>query len=164
MAHVLMTFGPIQFEVYPLNYHESDHTTASDYARKDIMESSPNREWVGEGDEEIVLRGRVFPYAVTMKSFQSVGTVATGIGLGAKSALDKLDAVRRAHHVDQLIEGGESEGRVLGWFVIERLIRHHTHIGAHGFGRVINFDASFMRVDTPDPTTYLGDIQRLTRA
>jgi uncharacterized protein len=159
MPHVLMTFGPIQFEVFPLNFHEADHMTASDYARKDIMESSPNREWVGEGDEEIVLRGRVFPYHVHRGSTGR----PRGIGVGAKSALDRLDAVRRAHQPHMLIEGGESEGRVLGWFVLERLSRSHTHVGEHGFGRVINFDASFMRVDTPDPTSYLGAIENVTR-
>jgi hypothetical protein len=46
--------------------------------------------------------------------------------------------------------------------VIEKIHRSHTYVGPGGIGRVINFDASFMRVDTPDPATYLQAVQQLT--
>lgn len=155
---VLMSFGPIQFEVYPLNFHEADHNTATEFARKDILESSPHREWVGEGDEEIILRGRVFPFAIIK---QTTGKVS-GIGAGAKSALDALDGVRRQRQPHQLIRHGKNVAEPLGWYVIEKIARHHTHIGQAGVGRVINFDASFMRVDIPPAATYFNSVEKIT--
>jgi phage protein U len=154
----LMSFGPIQFEVYPLNFHEADHHTASDYARKDILESSPLREWVGEGDEEVILRGRCFPFAVT----KGADGKPRGIGVGAKSALDQLDMVRRQHQAHQLVRTTGTQGEILGWFVLEKLQRHHSHVGAAGIGRVINFDAVFMRADIASAASYFTAVQRIT--
>lgn len=61
----LMQWSALQFRVWPLNIHEVDHQTATDWARKEIAGAPLFREWVGENDEELHLRGRVFPYAST---------------------------------------------------------------------------------------------------
>jgi phage protein U len=145
---VLMTFGTIQFEVYPLNFHEWDHFGQTDYARKDIVESSVQREWMGEGDEEIVLRGRMFPYHRS--------------GRGGLGELDRLDAVRREHQAHMLMRGGDNEGVNLGWYVLERLNRHHTHVGPRGVGQALNFDAMFARVDIANASTYYRSVERTT--
>ena len=60
---MLFQWGALQFDITPFNVHEADQMTATDWARKEIAGAAIYREWVGEGDEEITLRGRVFPIA-----------------------------------------------------------------------------------------------------
>ena len=149
MAMILMKFGPLAFEVYPLNFHEAEHNTSTDYARKDILESSPGREWVGEGDEELILHGRTFPFH-------------SRLGVRAKSSLDKLDDMRRAHQAHKLMRVDRLAAEPLGWFVLEKLDRRHEQIYRGGIGRVVTFDASFMRVDIPNAAMYLNAVQQIT--
>jgi hypothetical protein len=47
----LYSWGMLQFEVHPLNVHEVDHSTATDWAKKEIAGAAIYREWVGENDE-----------------------------------------------------------------------------------------------------------------
>lgn len=147
----LFQFGPIQFQVYPLNVSDMDHTTASDWARKEIAGAAIHREWVGEGDEEIHLKGRVFPQFFAKAGIQrgQNGYQASGL-----SHLDVLDSTRRLGQAHQLIRGGAAGGYVFGWFVIERLSRGHSLMGPEGVGQQIMFDATFQRVPVPDPAGY----------
>ena len=76
----LMQWGPsIQFLVQPLNFHEMDHETETDWAKKEIAGAAIYREWVGENDEVIHLRGKLFPYRV-----------------GGMSEIETFDSQRRA--------------------------------------------------------------------
>ena len=59
---VLFQWGPIQFQVYPLGINQYSHATAADWAKKEIAGAAMFREWVGENDESITLKGRVFPH------------------------------------------------------------------------------------------------------
>lgn len=140
---MLYNFGTVQFEVSPLNVHESDHMTQTDWARKEVAGAAVYREWVGEGDEEIVLRGRIFPHR-----------------FGGLTELETLEAFRRAGQAELLQRG---DGEKLGWFVIERLGRTHRFLGADGIGQVIQFEASFMRCPVPDPHEYFPFLFQLIR-
>ena len=144
----LMHFGPVKFQVYPLNFHEADHRTGADWARKDILESSVHREWVGHSDEEFLVRGRCFPFQPKL-------------GFGAVSAIDLLNNIMLAHQPHQLIRVTTQFAVPIGWFVLEKLQRQHQFIGHGGYGRVINFDASFQRVDIPPPESYLASVAQV---
>jgi hypothetical protein len=130
----LFGWGPLTFDVEPLNVHEKDHTTDSDWARKEIAGAPIYREWVGENDEEITLRGRVFPFR-----------------LGGLYELDVLEAQRRNAMPHPLLRGGNV---FLGWFVIEKLARSHRFLADGGLGQLINFEATFVRVPMPDGRDY----------
>lgn len=151
----LMTWGSISFQVFPLNYDEMNHNTASDWARKEIAGAAVYREWVGENDEEIQLRGKVFPYFFAAHKRQRInrGTVLqTPTDDSGLSHLDVMDNMRRLGQAHALTTG---DGWHLGWFVIEKLTRAHTHIGVTGIGQQIQFDATFQRVPVPnDPAAY----------
>ena len=126
----LFMWGPsIQFEVQPLNIHEYDHETETDWAHKEIAGAAIYREWVGENDEVVAVRGRVFPYRI-----------------GGMSALDDLDSQRRKGIANPLIRG---DGRSLGYYVCEKLVRAHTYLSSEGIGQQIAFEAMFVRVPTP---------------
>jgi len=140
---MLYSYGQIQFEVEPLNVHEADHNTGTDWARKEIAGAGVYREWVGEADEEITLRGRIFPHK-----------------LGGLSELEIIESFRRAGQAEQLMRG---DGVVLGWFVIERLSRTHRFLGRDGVGQAIQFEATFMRCPVPDANEYFPFLYRLIR-
>lgn len=130
----LMQWGDIQFMTQPLNFHEMDHDTNTDYAHKEIAGAAIYREWVGENDELIYLRGRLFPYRI-----------------GGMADIDKFDAYRRAGYANLLMRG---DGRTMGWFVCEKLTRNHSYISAEGIGQQISFEAVMARVPVPDADTY----------
>jgi uncharacterized protein len=125
----LMQWGPMQFLVFPLNINEYDHQTETDWARKEIAGAAVYREWTGEGDEVLHLRGRLFPYRI-----------------GGLTEIEAIETMRREGIASMMVRG---DGRVLGWYVLEKLVRSHTHLGLDGIGQVVNFEALFARVPTP---------------
>jgi phage protein U len=137
---VLFQFGLIQFQIFPLNVSSVTHMTQTDWAKKEIAGSAIFREWVGEGDEEISLRGKVFPLWMASQQKDS--------GMGH---LDLLDQYRRYGTSHLLMRG---DGIKLGWFVIERLSRNHASLDEKGVGQQIDFDATFVRVPLPDAQQY----------
>ena len=90
---MLFQWGALQFDITPFNVHEADQMTATDWARKEIAGAAIYREWVGEGDEEIALRGRVFPHR-----------------LGGLTELEVLESFRRQGKAELLMRG---DGAVL---------------------------------------------------
>lgn len=143
----LFQWGLVQFQVQPLNVEKMDHFTGSDFAKKEVMESIIQREWVGERDEEIDLSGHIFPMAI-----------------GGFGNLEAFDAARRAAQAHLLIRGGGSYGQNLGWFVCEDLKRSHEKLWVNGIGRVIAFQARFARVDTPYAAGYYASIFEQTQS
>jgi uncharacterized protein len=138
----LYMWGPLAFEVWPLNIHEVDHETDTDWAQKEIAGSAIFREWVGENDENLYLRGKIFPYRI-----------------GGMSEMELLEASRRKGISQALIRGGQTVGTHLGWYVIEKLVRSHKFLSSEGIGQVIEFEAVFTRVPVPnDPA---GDFAKL---
>ena len=142
----LYSFGPLLFEVYPLNVGEVDHATATEWSRKEIAGAAIYREWVGENDETINLRGKVFPHFFARR----IG------GGGGLNHLDVMDNMRKLGQAHTLVRGGSpGVGTHLGWFVIERLTRGHSFLHQDGIGQQIQFDATFQRVPVPqDASTY----------
>lgn len=137
-AAVLMQWGPIQFNVWPLNFHEMDHETGTDWAHKEIAGAAIYREWVGENDETRNIRGRIYPYRI-----------------GGMTDIERFDAYRRAGIANLLLGG---DGRNLGWFVCERLTRNHSALSSEGVGQIIDFEATMARVPVPDAATYFSSI------
>lgn len=163
----LYSWGPITFEIYPLNVGEVDHTTMTEWARKEVAGAAIYREWVGELEEEIHLRGKVFPHFFARASQISVpgqfqGSPATrrATSTGGLSHLDIMDNMRRLGQAHTLVRGGApGDGTHLGWFVIERLTRGHSFLGPDGVGQQIQFEATFQRVPVPqDPADYFTSL------
>jgi len=140
---MLFQWGALQFDITPLNVHEADQMTVTDWARKEIAGAAIYREWVGEGDEEIALRGRVFPHR-----------------LGGLTELEVLESFRRQGKAELLMRG---DGAVLGWYVLEKLSRAHRFLGADGIGQQINFEGHFARCPVPDANAYFPMLYQLIR-
>ena len=126
---LLYQWGLLQFQIFPLNVHELDHETSTDWAHKEIAGAAIYREWVGENDEQLYLRGRLFPYRI-----------------GGMAEIEMFEATRRGGYANMMMRG---DGTVLGWFVCEKLVRSHTFLGAEGVGQQVAFEAIFARVPVP---------------
>ena len=138
----MYAWGPLQFEVWPLNIHEFDHETDTDWAQKEIAGSAIFREWVGENDETLYFRGKLFPYRI-----------------GGMAEIELLEATRRKGIAQALIRSGGNQGTHLGWFVIEKLVRAHKFLSSEGVGQVIEFEAVFTRVPVPgDPAMHFAQM------
>ena len=125
------------------------------------------REWVGENDEMITLKGRVFPHyfaramrqrgmkqPILSKSWEmnkDTGTLQEHTGghqsFGGLTHLDVIDNMRRLGQAHILIRG---DGWHFGWFIIEELNRGHSLIAQDGIGQMIEFEAKFQRVPIPN--------------
>ena len=164
---VLFQWGPIQFQVYPFNVGQLSHNTGADWAKKEIAGAAMYREWVGENDELITLKGKVFPHYFARASrardimhpvYSNVagidaatGRLAEHVGgfpsAGGLFHLDVLDNMRRLGQSHILMRG---DGWHFGWFIIEELSRAHSLIAADGIGQMIEFEAKFQRVPIPN--------------
>lgn len=142
----LYTWGAVAFKIFPLNIHEVDHETATDWAHKEIAGAAIYREWVGENDETLYLRGKIFPYRI-----------------GGMSELEHFETMRRRGIANLLVRGG-NPGQMLGWFVCERLVRSHTFLSGEGVGQQIAFEAVMARVPVPEADSYFSDIWRTSGA
>jgi uncharacterized protein len=129
---MLYSWGPLQFQVWPLNIHEVEHQTASDWAKKEIVGAAIYREWVGEGDDTISVRGRLFPYRI-----------------GGLRNLEALETMRRDGITALMVRG---DGAVFGWYILEKLARQHHFLGVEGVGKQLDFEAMFVRAPSPDPS------------
>ena len=171
---VLFQWGPIQFQVFPFNVGQYSHATGADWAKKEIAGAAMYREWVGENDEQITLKGVVFPHFFARKmrqrtrvpgrtdpilegSIEGSATRDPGRLLdehaggfassGGLVHLDVLDNMRRLGQSHVLIRG---DGWHFGWFVIEELNRGHSLLAQDGIGQQIEFEAKFQRVPVPN--------------
>jgi hypothetical protein len=127
--NVLYAWGPIQFIVVGLNTHELDHDTETDWAQKEIVNAAIYREWVGENDEQLYVRGRIFPYRIQ-----------------GMTQLEAFELQRRGGIVNQLIRG---DGLIMGWFACQKLVRGHTFLSAEGVGQQIAFETVLVRCPVP---------------
>lgn len=144
IATNLFSWGNIQFELQPFNIHEYDHETASDWAQKQIAGAPVYREWVGENDEIISFRGRVFPYRI-----------------GGMGQLEMWEAARLQGFANMLVRG---DGIIMGWFVCEKLVRAHTYLSSEGVGQQIAFETTLARIPTAGMPGYVNQIFQTTGA
>lgn len=126
---VLMAWGPIHFTVVSFNTHQWEHESETDWAKKPIAGAAIYREWVGENDEIIVVRGRLFPYR-----------------LGGLPTLEWMEGLRRVGSAQSIMRG---DGVYLGWYVCEKLHRTQSYLSSQGIGQEIEFEATFARCPVP---------------
>jgi uncharacterized protein len=133
---MLMTLGPIRFEVYPFNATEYDHGHETSFVEKPVLGARPPLEWVGEGAENWSIRAIIFPHR-----------------FGGLSDLKKLYQARAAGRPLYLMRG---DGAQMGWVVIERVSERSSYLDARGIGRVIEVDISVRRSAKPSNGSFFS--------
>jgi phage protein U len=135
---MLMTLGPIRFEVYPFNATEYDHGHESSFVEKPVLGARPPLEWVGEGAENWSIRAIIFPHR-----------------FGGLGDLKKLYQARAAGRPLYLMRG---DGAQMGWVVIEKVSERSSYLDADGIGRVIDVDISVRRSAKPSNGSFFSVI------
>ncbi|MBN9022529.1 MAG: phage tail protein [Rhizobiales bacterium] len=133
---MLMTLGPIQFEVQPFNATDYYHAHEASFAEKPVVGASPPLEWVGEGPETWAIRARLFPHR-----------------FGGLGDLKKLHQARASGRPQYLMRG---DGALMGWVVIERVMERSTYLDGNGIGRVIDIDIAVRRSSGPSNGSYFA--------
>jgi phage protein U len=136
---MLAQLGAVQFEVAPMNMHETDHDGGADYVAHAVVGSMPPLEFVGEASETWSVRGRLFP-----EKFGGLGSIAS------------LHAMRRSGQAQFFMRG---DGTPMGWVVIERVNEKSTYLGRDGVGRVIEFEVSLKRSNGPNAAGMFNALQ-----
>lgn len=133
---MLMTLGPIQFEVHPFNATDYEHGHEAGFAEKPVIGARPPLEWVGEGPETWTLHARLFPHK-----------------FGGLGDLKRLFQARASGRPQYLMRG---DGALMGWVVIEKVTERSTFLDAKGIGRVIDVDIHVKRSATPSNGSYFS--------
>ena len=131
---MLMSLGPIKFEVYPFNATEYDHEHETSFVEKPVLGARPPLEWVGEGSEGWSIKAKIYPHK-----------------FGGLSDLKKLYQARAAGRPLYLMRG---DGAQMGWVVIDRVTEWSSFLDAQGIGRVIEVDISVRRASKPSNGSY----------
>jgi phage protein U len=126
---MLMSLGPIRFEVYPFNATEYGHDHETSFVEKPVLGARPTLEWVGEGSESWSITAKIFPHK-----------------FGGLGDLKKLYQARAAGRPLYLMRG---DGSQMGWVVIERVTERSSFLDARGIGRVIEIDIAVRRAAKP---------------
>lgn len=126
---MLYQVGPVTVDVFPFNASEVERDGATDYAKKELLGRLPGREYVGEGDETLTLKGQVLPTKI-----------------GGLGEIEALHGLRRAGQQLIVLRG---DGLLLGWFAIENVKESHEHLAANGVGQVVKHEIKLVRVDPP---------------
>lgn len=122
---MLYQVGALTFEVLPVNIHETEEEFGGDYAPKDIVGAQRPREFTGPSDEALQFRGRLFPEK-----------------FGGLTSLDLLKNMAQGGEPQMVVRG---DGRVMGWYLIDKGTVKSSYLDAKGVGRVIEFDVKLWR-------------------
>lgn len=131
---MLMSLGPIKFEVYPFNATGYGHDHESSFAEKPVLGVRPPLEWVGEGGESWSITAKIFPHK-----------------FGGLGDLTKLYQARAAGRPLYLMRG---DGAQMGWVVIEKVSERSSYLDGFGVGRVIEVDISVRRSSKPSDGSF----------
>ena len=133
---MLMTLGPIRFEVHPFNATEYDPGHETSFVEKPVLGARPPLEWVGEGSESWSIKARIFPHR-----------------FGGLGDLKKLYQARAAGRPLYLMRG---DGAQMGWVVIDKVSERSSYLDAEGIGRVIDVDIAVRRAAKPSNGSFFS--------
>jgi phage protein U len=133
---MLMSLGPIRFEVWPFNTTEYDHGHESGFVEKPVLGARPPLEWVGEGAESWSIKARIFPHR-----------------FGGLDDLKKLYQARAAGRPLYLMRG---DGAQMGWVMIEKVAERSSYLDLQGIGRVIDVDIAVRRSAKPSNGSFFS--------
>ncbi len=133
---MLYALGPLDFEIAPFNTHEVDRSHAADFAAKELVGRRKGHEFVGDGDERITMRGKLFPHK-----------------FGGLTSLDVLNAIRDSGAPQFLMRG---DGAALGWFLVEHVTEKSSYLDANGVGRQIDVEIELLRDEPPSAESFVA--------
>ncbi len=133
---MLMSLGPVRFEIYPLNATDYGHDHEASFVEKPVLGARPPLEWVGEGSESWAITARIFPHR-----------------FGGLDDLKTLYQARAAGRPLYLMRG---DGAQMGWVVIEKVAERSSYLDAKGIGRMVDVDIAVRRAEKPSDGSFFS--------
>lgn len=133
---MLMSIGPVEFEVLPFNTDGYGHTHEATYAEKAVLGTRPPLEFVGEGPEAWTIKAKLFPEK-----------------FGGMGHLKKLYQARSSGRAQYMMRG---DGALMGWVVVTNVSERSSYLDAQGVGKVIEVDISVKAASKPSAGHYFS--------
>ena len=125
---MLFQIGPLTLDTFPMGPDGYSRSSGSDLAVKPILGRLAGREHMGEADQPMTITGKLLPTKV-----------------GGAADLEQLHALSVSATKVPVMRG---DGRMLGWFVIEKVTEQHSDLTAIGLGFVVAYTLNLIKVDT----------------
>lgn len=126
---MLLSIGPLVFDIAPFNATEIGHQAAEDFARHDVIGARRPHEHVGPGDEGWTISARLFPEK-----------------FGGLSSLQVLHGLRSGAVPQSMVRG---DGAVLGFVVVTQVRETSTYLDPAGVGRMIEVEITVEATAAP---------------
>ncbi|WP_336488276.1 phage tail protein [Methylobacterium nigriterrae] len=131
---MLWQVGPLTISRRPYNIEEWSREASASWAKKELLGRRPEREFTGEGEETLTLKGTLHPFNRN--------------AIGGLSSIELAHSLRRSGQAVFVTRG---DGTVYGFFAIESVQERHAEIGPHtgGVGQKIEHELKLVPVGQP---------------
>ncbi|WEK04575.1 MAG: phage tail protein [Candidatus Devosia phytovorans] len=124
---MLYQVGPLPIDTTPFSATTFGRTVGVDLATKAIMGRRQPHEMMGEAEENISLTGQLLPTK-----------------LGGLTELALAESLATSGTIVPVMRG---DGRMLGWYVIQKVSEQHVDLTRYGVGFVIRYTLDLVRED-----------------
>lgn len=124
-AEVLMTLGGFQFAINTAAHETLQRDTAYRWERQDRLGREPAQQFIGPGEDKIVLSGTIYPHF--------------------RGGLGQLDTMREMAGEGEPLQLVDGLGRVLGPYCIARVTEGQTVYVGPGIPRRVDFSLELVR-------------------
>lgn len=125
---MLFQIGPLTLDTIPFAAESFTRAGGADMAVKPVMGGLQPREHMGEADESITLSGQLLPTRLG-------GLTELEIAYGLSTSATKVPLMR-------------GDGRMFGWYVIEKVNERHSDLTRFGVGFVVQYSLALSKVTT----------------
>ncbi len=131
---MLFQVGPLTIARRPFNIEEWDRETNASWAKQDLLDRRPDRQFTGEGEETLNLSGTLHPF-----------------NRGDIAALSSLALAESLCRTGQPVFVTRGDGRVFGFYAIESVKQSNSAIGPQtgGIGQEIKHELKLVPVGQP---------------
>ena len=123
---MLYLIGALTLDTRPFNVDEVQRTMAVDFADKPIVGGRVAREFMGVGEDKLVLSGQILP-------FKTGGLAELELAKGLMLAGRPLPVLR-------------GDGARLGWYTIDKISEAHKELMRDGVGFIVRHSLELTKV------------------
>ncbi|HEX5934588.1 MAG TPA: phage tail protein [Pseudorhizobium sp.] len=123
---MLYLIGALNLDTRPFSVEEVQRTMSADFADKPIVGGRIAREFMGEGDDKLVLSGQLLPFRT-----------------GGLTELELAKSMLLAGRPLPVLRG---DGARLGWFTIDKISEGHKELMRDGVGFFIRHSIELTKV------------------
>ena len=131
---MLFQVGPLTISRRPYNIEEWSREASASWAKKELLGRRPDREFTGEGEESLTLKGTLHPFH-----------------RNAFAGLSSLELAQTLRRTGQAVFVTRGDGTVFGFYAIESVSERHSSLGPHtaGVGQEIEHEIKLVPVGQP---------------